>query len=240
MVPMRLMAALACALVPAAAEAQWAFSGYTGTSHTQPSTLTVYRPDVGQSLEFLDVKYEARPFKAAPYYGVRVTRFFSHARRLGLEFELLHNKVYARTADFVPVRGTLGGAPINLPLRMNTYVERYNHSHGLSFLLANVVWRQPLGGGSQPRLALNVRGGAGPVISGRDIVMSGLNVQGYELSGLGAHASAGLTARIAGAVSLMAEYKLTYARPEITLTGGGHSRMTAVSHHIAAGLTITR
>jgi hypothetical protein len=165
-----------------------------------------------------------------------VTRFFSDARRFGLEFELLHNKVYARTGDIVPVRGTDAGLPIEGPLLMNTVVQRYNHSHGLSFLLANLVWRQPLG---QPggRVAWHLRSGIGPVVSGRDIVMTGLNVQGYEFSGIGAQAAAGFTARIAGRVAAMVEYKFTYARPDISLTGGGHGRMTAASHHVAAGLT---
>jgi hypothetical protein len=234
---MRTLLALVFVLLPATTSAQWAFSTYTGTSHTRPSTITVDRPDVGQTLEFIDTQYDARPFKAAPYYGLRVTRFFSEARKLGLEVELLHNKVYARTGEVVRVRGTSAGTTIDSPLLMNTLVQRYNQSHGLSFVLANLVWRQSLGEPGS-RFSVLARAGTGPVISGRDIVMNGLNVQGYELSGIGAHASAGLTTRIAGRVSAMVEYKFTYARPEINLTGGGHGRMAAASHHITAGLTI--
>ena len=239
MLPIRYLLAIACALVPASADAQWAFSAFTGSNHTQPSSITIERPDVGQSLEFMDVHYDAKPFKTAPYYGVRVTRFFTDERRLGVEVELLHSKVYARTSETVEVRGTAAGVPVNQRLPMTLFVHRYNHTHGLNFLLANVVWRQPLGD-SGARLALLVRGGAGPVIPGRDIIMPGLNVQGYEFSGIGAQAAAGLTARLTTRLSAMVEYKFTYGRPEIDLTGGGHGRMTAVSHHVVFGVTVGR
>lgn len=235
----RCFLALVFVLVPVTAQAQWAVSTFTGTSHTRPSTISIDRPDAGQSLEFVDARYDARPFKEAPYYGIRVTRFFSDTRKLGIEIELLHNKVYARTGEVVRVRGTLAGTPIDSPMLMNVLVQRYNHSHGLSFLLANVVWRQPLGEPGS-RFAVLARAGAGPVVSGRDIVMNGLNVQGYELSGLGAQASAGLTTRLAGKVAAMVEYKFTSARPEIDLTAGGRGTMSAASHHLAVGLTIGR
>jgi hypothetical protein len=236
---MRSVLALALLLLPASAHAQWAVSTFTGTSHTRPSTITIDRPDVAEALEFIDVPYDARPFKGAPYYGIRVTRFFSDARTFGLEFELLHNKVYARTGETVRVRGTIAGQPVDARLLMQDFVQRYNQSHGLTFLLASVVWRRALGEPGS-RFALLARGGAGPVVSGRDIVMTGLNVQGYEVSGVGAQAAAGFTARIAGKVAAMAEYKFTYARPEIGLSGGGRGRMAAASHHIAMGLTFGR
>lgn len=239
MVPTRYFLAIACALVPASADAQWAFSTYTGGNHTRPSSISIDRPDVGQSLEFDGVHYDAKPFDNAPYYGVRLTRFFGGERRLGVEVELLHSKVLARTQDMVQVLGTAGGVPIDAQLPMSTFVNRYNHTHGLNFLLANVVWRQPLGDPGA-RIALLVRGGAGPVIPGRDVVMPGLNVQGYEFSGIGAQAAAGVTARLTSMLSAMVEYKFTYARPEIDLTAGGRGRLTAASHHIAAGLTIGR
>ncbi|MBK9243000.1 MAG: hypothetical protein IPL75_22675 [Acidobacteria bacterium] len=239
MFPTRFLLALACALIPASADAQWAFSTYTGNNHTRPSSISIDRPDVGQSLTFDDVHYDAKPFDNAPYYGVRLTRFFGGERRFGVEVELLHSKVLARTRDVVQVRGTAAGVAINGLLPMSTFVNRYNHTHGLNFLLANVVLRQPLGDPTS-RVALLVRGGAGPVIPGRDVVAPGLNVQGYEFAGIGAQAAAGVTARLTSMLSAMVEYKFTYARPEIDLTAGGRGRLTAASHHIAVGLTIGR
>jgi hypothetical protein len=226
-------------LVPSTAGAQWAVTAFSGTSWTQPSNVRIERPAENQSLEFEGVHFDARPFEDAPYYGLRVTRFLSDRRRLGVEVELLHNKVYARTGDTVHVRGAFAGVPLDASVPMNTYVQRYNHTHGLNFLMANVVWRRPLGGASG-RFALMTRGGVGAVYPGRDVVMGDLNVQGYEISGVGIQAAVGLTARLSHLFSAMVEYKFTHTRPEIDLTNGGRGRMTAASQHIVAGIAIGR
>ena len=239
--PPRILAgslALVCALVPARASAQWSVTVLTGTVYTRPSSITIDRPAAIQSLTFENVRFDAKPFEDAPYYGLRVARFGGERRRFGVEIELLHSKVYARTTDTVQVRGTVAGAPVDAVLPMNVYVQRYNHTHGLNFLLANLVWRRPLGN-DQARVVVMVRGGAGPVWTGRDIVMPDLNVQGYEITGLGAQAAAGVSVRLSRLFSGMAEYKFTYTRPEIELGPGGRGRIAAAAgHHIVAGLAI--
>jgi hypothetical protein len=242
---MRFLVALACALVPASAHAQWSLSTFTGANRTLPSTITIERPDAGMALEFLDVHYDAKPLISPPYYGARVARFFGERGRFGVEVEFLHIKVYARTQDVVHVRGTVAGAAIDARLPMNTFVERYHHTHGLNFLFGNLVWRQALGGVGA-RTSLQVRGGVGPVRPGRDVVMPGslgvpaLNVQGYEFAGLGAQAAAGLNIRLSTSLSALVEYKFTHARPELDLTAGGRGRMTANTHNIVFGITIGR
>lgn len=235
----QILIVLSCAVAPVPASAQWAVSTYTGTNQTRPSTISIDRPDIGMSLEFKDVGFDAMPFATAPYYGARLTRFFAMGGRLGVELELLHSKVYARTRDEVDVQGTVGGFPVNGHFPMSAFVQRYNHTHGLNFLLANIVWRQPFGG-NDGRVAVQFRGGAGPVRPGRDVVMPDLNVQGYEFAGIGTHAAAGITARLTRLVSAMVEYKLTHARPEIDLTRGGRGRMTTTSHHLVFGVTVGR
>jgi len=230
---LRLVAAVVCVLVPASASAQWVFSTFTGVNQTLPSSITIERPEVGMNLVFEDVHYDAKPFKSPQYYGARLTRFLGGGRRLGIEVEFLHIKVYARTADEVRIHGTYAGVPIDDRLPMNTFVDRYNQTHGLNFLFANLVWRQPLGG----RAALLLRGGAGPVRPGRDIVMPGLNVQGYQFAGVGAQAAAGLEVRLNGWLSALTEYKFTHARPELNL-GAGHGRMTADTHNLVFGVAI--
>jgi len=228
---------LVCALVPASASAQWAFSTFTGANRTLPSSITIERPEVGMILVFEDVPYDAKPFTSPPYYGARLTRFLGQGRRLAVEVEFLHIKVYARTGDEVRIHGTYAGVPIDDRLPMNTFVDRYNQSHGLNFLFANLVWRQPLGG-SDARTALLLRAGAGPVRPGRDVVMPGLNVQGYQFAGVGAQAAAGLEVRLSRWLSAMAEYKFTHARPELELGHEGHGRMTADTHNLVFGVTI--
>jgi len=228
--------ACACTLVPAPARAQWAFSTFTGANYTLPSSITIERPEVGMNLVFDDVHYRAKPFISPPYYGARITRFLG-AGRLGIEVEFLHIKVYARTSDQVRMHGTYNGQPIDARLPMNTVVARYNQTHGLNFLFANLVWRQPLGGRGA-RAALLLRGGAGPVRPGRDIVMADLNVQGYQFAGIGAQAAAGLEVRLNGWLAALAEYKFTHARPELNLGAEGHGRMTAASHNVVFGVTV--
>jgi lipid A oxidase len=235
---LRLALAFACVLVPAAANAQWSFSTFTGVNHTLPSSIAIERPDIGMAVEFRDVEYDARPFTSPQYYGARLTRFFGD-RRLGVEIEFLHIKVYARTHDVVQVRGTIGDRAVDERVPMRTYVHRYNHTHGLNFLFANVAWRYPVGGAGA-RTTLSVRGGAGPVVPGVDVVMPGLNVQGYQFTGIGAQAAAGVTIRFSTWVSALVEYKFTHTRPQVDLVAGGRGRMTASTHNLAMGLTIGR
>jgi hypothetical protein len=128
---------------------------------TLPSSITIDRPAVGTSLVFEDVEYDAKPFNSPQYYGARLTRLFGGGSRgLGVEVEFLHIKVYARTRDIVHVSGTFAGSAIDDRLVMFSFVERYNQTHGLNFLFANLVWRQPLGGPGA-RTTLSVPGDAG-------------------------------------------------------------------------------
>jgi hypothetical protein len=152
--------------------------------------------------------------------------------------EFLHIKVYARTEDDVRVRGMVGGGAIDATLPMNAFVHRYNHTHGLNFLFANLVWRRPIGDAADRRAALTLRGGAGPVRPGRDVVMPGLSVQGYQFAGAGAQIGAGLDIRLTDWLWAMVEYKFTHASPELDLTAGGRGRMTADTHNVAVGVTI--
>ena len=115
-----LVLALACTLAPATAGAQWAFSSFTGGNYTLPSSITIERPEIGMALTFEDVPYDARPFSTAPYYGARVTRWLGERRRVGIELEFLHSKVYARTSATVRVHGTYFGAPVDVRVPMNT------------------------------------------------------------------------------------------------------------------------
>jgi hypothetical protein len=59
----------------------------------------------------------------------------------------------------------------------------------------------------------------------------------YEYAGMGAGGAIGIEVRLAGRVSALGEYKVTIARPEITLAHGT-GRTTAVTHHVAAGVII--
>lgn len=229
---------LLCCLSPAAAEAQWYLETFTGVNHTRPSTIAISLPEQQFALEFENVPYDAKPMKSPQYYGARLGKVFGRGRGLGLDVEFLHVKLYARTDDVVRVHGTFAGQPLDDALSMKLFVDRYNHTHGLNFLFANLAWRVPLGAGATPAAALLLRGGVGLVRIGRDVVLQDLNVQGYQIAGIGAQFAAELQVRLKGRLGAMGEYKLTHAHPELKLTDLGRGRLRAVTHHLAFGITI--
>ena len=156
---------------------------------------------------------------------------FGAAHRFGVEVEWVHLKVYADTTRVYETTGSFGSSLILRTPEMNAIVERYAMSHGLNFLVVNLVTRYPLGSA----VALIARGGAGPTLPHGETTVLGQQRDQYEYAGLGAHAAAGLDVRLSGWLSLVGEYKFTYARPEIDLAAGT-GRTTAASHHVAFGL----
>ena len=66
---------LVAAAVPAPVAAEVVFSAYSGTSRTLSSDLRLRQPSAGTDLTVHDMHWNADPFKPAPYYGLRVTRF---------------------------------------------------------------------------------------------------------------------------------------------------------------------
>jgi opacity protein-like surface antigen len=134
----------------------------------------------------------------------------------------------------VQVTGRLAGAAVNDTRRMDTAVQRYSMSHGLNFILANVVSRRPIPGG---RLAVVVRAGLGPTLPHGESVVFGVNRERYEWAGLGLHAAAGLDLHVTGRMSGLVEYKVTYARPTIAIADGT-GQMSAATHQVAVGLGV--
>lgn len=188
-----------------------------GANTTTPADVTV-KGD-GYDITFPDVSFEAKSFTSPQYYGWRVGRFFDDGRRFGLELEFIHLKVIAKPEDLGPA------------------VTRYQMTHGLNFLVVNLTNRIPLGRSAygEPRVALVARGGAGITLPHAETTVFGEPREQYEYAGLGAHAAVGLDVRLKGRLSLVSEYKLTYAKPTITTAHNGTGQTTAMSHHLAVG-----
>jgi lipid A oxidase len=203
--------------VPAPASAQWYAGVYMGANTTRPADVTV-KGD-GYDITFPNVSFEAKSFTSPQYYGWRVGRFFDEGRRFGMEVELIHLKVIAKPEELGPA------------------VTRYQMTHGLNFLVVNLTNRIPLGRSAygEPRAALVARGGAGVTLPHAETTILGESLEQYEYAGLGAHAALGLDVRLKGRLSLVSEYKLTYARPTITTAHNGTGRTTSLSHHLAVG-----
>jgi hypothetical protein len=221
---------------PTPARAQWYIAAYGGGNHTQSATVKIDQPSAGTSLEFRDVEFTAEPLRSPPYYGWRLGRLIGERRRWGIELEFIHLKAIGQTSRPVAIVGRVGSGPsstaVDTRAPMNTLVERYSMTHGLNFLLVNVVSRTPFGASS---VALVARAGAGPTLPHAETTVMGQAREQYEYGGLGAHGAAGLDIRLHRRLSGVIEYKVTAAKPTIDIVNGT-GRTAAVSHQVALGL----
>ena len=234
-----LAAALLLSIAAAApAEAQWYFGVNVGGNHTQPANVSIEDPSQGLSVEFHDVQFTAKPFTSPQYYGWRFGRMLGKTHRFGIELEFIHLKVISDTSQiYVVTPGATGGSLGTSFATMNTMVQRYQMTHGLNFAFANFVFRAPLRPAGTGRVSLDLRGGLGPAIPHAETTVLGETREQYEYAGFGALGAVGMDFRISHRLSVLAEYKLTVARPEITLAHGT-GRTTALSHHVTGGVII--
>ena len=197
---------IVAAFAPAHADAQWFVAAYLGANTTASATVSVEVPAEGLGLEYHDVGFDARPFESPQYYGIRTGRLFGTGHRYGIEIELIHLKVYARTAAIYPVTGEFGRALVTSPGRadgaMDAVVQRYAMSHGLNFLVVNFVSRTPIGDGP---VAFIARAGLGPTLPHAETTVLQQARDQYEYAGLGAHVAAGLDVRLRGRLSLVGD-----------------------------------
>ena len=217
-VVIRALASLLFLAIATPASAQWYGVIYLGANKTMDADIKV-KGD-GYDLTFEKVDFEARPFESPQYYGWRLGRFLNDTRRLGVELEFMHLKVIAN------------------PDRLGPAVQQYRMTHGLNFIVANLTSRVPFGrsaSGDAP-FAVISRLGAGITVPHAETTILNVTREQYEYAGLGGHAAVGVTAKLKGRLSLVGEYKVTYARPKITTAHHGTGQLTALTHHVAVGL----
>ena len=234
MIRAAVLSLLCCVIVPATASAQWYVGFYLGTHNTTSADITIDLPERNTSLTYEDVNFEAKPFKSPQYYGYRIGKLFGERRRFGLEAELIHLKTIAKAADAYQVRGVENGVAVDEVSRMSDRVQRYEMTHGLNFIVINLVARRPIGSG---RAALVGRVGAGPTLPHAETTIDMVTREQYEFGGLGVHLAGGVEFALGSRLHALAEYKFARARPEIDVDGGT-GRMTARCHQFAFGLAI--
>src|SRR6188768_374411 len=128
------------------ATAQWYSAAYLGTNHTRPSDVSVAVPALNLALTYQDVQFDAKPFKSPQYYGGRFGRLIGAKRRIGIEIEFIHLKVIGQTSQVYPVTGQFGSLTgVTTQSPMSAVVEQYQMTHGLNFILGNVLGRLPIG-----------------------------------------------------------------------------------------------
>jgi hypothetical protein len=123
---------------------------------------------------------------------------------------------------------------VNGTAKMNTVVQRYQMTHGLNFVLVNLVSRTPIGNGPA---TLMLRSGIGQTRPHAETTVAGESIEQYEWAGLGSQTAASVDVRLGHFLSATAEYKLTFARPRITVVGGT-GRTSSLSHHLAFGVSL--
>lgn len=202
------------AALPLPAGAQWHLGAYVGAATTQPAAITVRNGGTPARLD--NVSFRSESFKAPIYYGYRVGRDIG-GRGLGLEGELIHLKVIAKPAALGPP------------------VEAFAMTHGMNFLLANLVWT---GGGERQRVRGVARAGVGPTLPHAESRVAGRSAERYEWGGIGVQVAPGVAIRLARSLSLTAEYKFTFARPTVGAAGAALTT-TVRSHHGALGIAAT-
>lgn len=230
---------VACVVgLPSSAHADWIASAYLGHAWTRSSTVTLALPDRQTAVEIGGVEYRGESFQSPQYYGYRVTWIPDAHRWIGIEAEVIHAKVYAQTDRLVHFRGTLDGADIDATVPLSSVVQRLAMSHGLNFILANVVLRRELGpvdAAGTPRFAIVARLGVGPTVPHAETTVENTNRDQYESGGLGAQVAGGVEGTVWKRLAVLAEYKFTTATPELELDGGTIT-VPSRSHHLVGGL----
>jgi hypothetical protein len=215
--------------------AEWAITAFIGTVSTNANTLTIRQEAAGTNLTLDPISYRSQSFEPPLYYGYRVTKYLG--RHFGLEGEYIHPKLYARTEETVTASGTRGGAPVNGPVRLDSFVQRFSISHGLNYLLMNAVFRRSFDDAERPRGWLIARAGAGLTIPHGESEIAGARQEQYEIGSIGFHLAIGGELRITRVLSAMTEYKFTTTAESVSVAGGTVDGRFS-SHHIAGGIVI--
>ena len=218
------------------ARADWTAAAFLGGAATLDSSLRIRQPATSTDLRLEPIDYRGENVTSPIYYGYRVGWDLPFARALAIEAEFIHLKVFADTSAVVFARGTDRGETVDRRQALADTVELFSISHGVNFVLANVVFRRPLVRGSGgDRLTLALRAGAGPTIPHTESVVAGVFQEQYELGATGWQVASGIEARLARSLLAVAEYKFTRTSQTVSVSGG-EAQTQLSTHHVALGL----
>jgi len=142
-----------------------------GVASTSSNTLTV-APASAPPFSIASVDYEGEAFRSPWYYGVRAGWLPAETRGFGYEVEWNHAKAIAQLVHDAQD------------------LNQFQQSHGLNFLLGNLVYRfTPACGGA---CAFNVRGGAGISTPHVESTFRNEHQEQYQYGGIAWQAGAGL------------------------------------------------
>ena len=227
----------ACMLLGASANvgAETSVSLYTGTSFTRHSDLHVTQSSTASDATFDDVRWKAKPFTPAPYYGLKASHFLESNPRWGISLDFTHYKMYADTGKNVAVRGQWNGAPVDTSAPLGERVQRFEISHGVNMLALNVLYRWTDPAGPAPgRLQPYV--GAGPayyLLHPESTVNNRSFSGGYQGSGIGIQVLVGLHYPVTRQLGLFAEAKFNAGKARMDTADGQADTPIRSVHGIA-------
>lgn len=234
---------LAAGVWPSSAHAEFVLDLFTGTSDTSNADVEIKQPAAGNSFTVRELTLDDKSFEDPPYYGARVAYFLERLPWLGLGVEFFHFKVFAETEETRQITGTVGGAPINATAPVNSVVQRFNVSHGVNYLMFDVIARYGLFRDVETyphgRLQVYVGGGVGPVITHAETRIQGVAAEpGYEVGGIGGQGFAGVRFMLFRYVGLFVEGKVTHSSLTVGVARGGEASFEETTLHIVGGITI--
>jgi hypothetical protein len=210
--------------------AEWIVSAYGGAIHTRAADMRIQQPGSATDLRFTDVPFESRSFESPIYYGYRAGHRLGGTQWLFLEAELIHGKLYPQQPGTARGTGMLRGQPA-AQVPFPTVVQEFNMSHGLNFLLGNILLRREM----TTRFTATGRAGLGALLPHTESVVDGERRGRYEWAGVAVQLSGGAEVGLSRRIAATAEYKWTRASPRVTLAEG-QATLTTRSHHLAVGV----
>jgi len=233
-----LIAAAAAVLLPAAAEAQFAFGAYLGKSLTFDGNVRLEQPG-GTDLTFHDVGWYDESWVNPKYYGFRLSYWKRNSPRWGLVLDFTHAKIYAELDATVRVTGNREGETVDTREFLGDTFSELAMSHGHNTLTINGFyrWISDTGSGGARRLTPYVGFGAGIALPHVEVRTGDSVTEEYQLAGPTLQALGGLDYRLGWGFSIFGEYRLNYASLSANLTGGGSLKLTPWTNHISIGVT---
>lgn len=215
------------------AHAEWVVSLYTGTSDTRRSDLRIVQPASDSDATFADVRWKARPFEDAPYYGVRVAWYPNAEGRLGATFDFTHYKMYADTDRLTAVAGRWNGAPLNESALLANRVQALEISHGVNLASLNAEYRWP--GRWSPHIGAGIVG-YWPHAEGT-INATSVGAD-YHFAGGGGQIFGGIEYRLSRRVGVFVEGKGDAGKLDIDLAPATRLVTHTRTVHALAGVTL--
>jgi hypothetical protein len=210
---------------------------FIGGALTQVSSIHLVQDQTQTDVVLSPVHYRSESFDAPIYYGYRAG-VFPRSGWLGVEGEFIHLKVVAETARTTSVTGVLDGRPVSATRPLADVVQRFEISHGLNLVLANVVARymETAARPSASRWILSGRFGIGASIPNAESTFAGVSREQYEWGALSLQGAGGVEVRLTTRLYLTGEYKFTRTVQQVSVVSGT-VRTPLRTHHLVAGVS---